>query len=223
MIGHQTVRQELDVIKVTVFKDAHDHTRTVCHRRRIEECLGFSLGRQFDERTGPPCQFFLFFQEPYHRFRCFITSNAQVACYTCRRLIGRTVVPQRAPATDKLHAGHAFGTLPTTYYNQTHFTRVLRMGPAAWRPIKISNLNDADTLGAKTFLAERQLRCCRWGHGMEANHTIIEDHRIGQFFCPLYSRGEFIGRPVECQVNLSNLLEDTETSRLSAAELPEGL
>ena len=52
MVCHEMMRQEFDVVEVTVVKDAQDDTRTGCRRRGREEFLGFGLGCQFDERTG---------------------------------------------------------------------------------------------------------------------------------------------------------------------------
>src|SRR5439155_5401817 len=107
-------------------------------------------------------EFFVLFQEPYHRLERFIASNTQAACHTRRRLVGRTVVTQRAPAADKLHTGHAFGALPAAYRNQPHLTRTPRMRTTAWRPIEVGDFNNAHTIGIKSFLAQRQLCGLCW-------------------------------------------------------------
>src|SRR2546427_10064584 len=180
------MRQEFHFIEVTVVKDMPDDAPLVRHWRGIEQFLGFGLDSQLDQGTRTPSELPVFFQEPCYCLWRFIAPNAQAACHTCGRLIGSTVVTQRPPAADKLHAGHAFGTLPAAYSNETHFTRALRMRPTARRPVKIGNLHDADTIRVKTFLTERQLRCLCRRDGMETHCTIIEDHRIGRFFRPYH-------------------------------------
>src|SRR4030095_12919643 len=123
----------------------------------------------------------------------------------------------------KLHAGHAFGALPTAYRNQPHLTRTPRVRPAARRPIKVSNFNNADTIGVEILLAERQLRCLLGGHSVQTHRTVLEDHRIGQRFRLPNGGSKFIWRPIEREVNLGHLVKDAEASRLGSKELKEGL
>src|SRR5262252_4387078 len=104
-----------------------DDAQLVRHWRGLEQFLGFGLNGQLDQGTSTPSELPVFFQEPCYCLWRFITPNAQAASHTRGRLIGCTVVTQRPPATDKLDARHAFGTLPAVYSNQTHFTRALRM------------------------------------------------------------------------------------------------
>src|SRR5262245_33000462 len=72
LVCHEPMRQEFDVVEVTVVKDTQDDPRRGRHRRGGEEFLGFGLGCQFDERTGTPFKFFVLFQEPCHCLQCFI-------------------------------------------------------------------------------------------------------------------------------------------------------
>ena len=81
MVCHQTMRQEFDVIEVTVFKDAQDETRTGVTGVASSSSWASALTRQFDEHAGTPFKLFVCFQEPGHRLWRFITSNAQAACH----------------------------------------------------------------------------------------------------------------------------------------------
>ena len=62
MACHEMMRQEFDVVEVTVVKDTQDNTRRGRRRRGGEQFLSFGLDCQFAERPGTPFEFFVLFR-----------------------------------------------------------------------------------------------------------------------------------------------------------------
>src|SRR5262245_19203117 len=154
-------------------------------------------------------------QSLHRRFGLF-PYCAEFPRYRVNRAAGLSIIIERPHAAKEMDSRHLFGALPPANGDQPDIARSFGVLAAAWRPVVIGYLDDADAISDEALFSQRQCGGLFGRDLVDADFAVIEDHVVGQFFGASDRALDLVGLRFERQIDFSRPVGDAEAVSLGA-------